>query len=308
MAAGSAPNCTLSVVIPSYERGGVLLESLRQLIELQHPADEIIVADQTLEHPAGVEQKLAEMRDAGSIRWLRLTQPSIPHAMNVGLCQATSDRVLFLDDDIDPDPGLVEAHRDATSSHALIAGMVLQPGEVPCEPVAGGGFRFSSNQPALIREFMGGNFSIGRTTAIALGGFDENFIGAAYRFEAEFAFRYCAVHGPICFQPRAIIHHLQLASGGTRSHGHHLHTVKPTHSAGAYYCLLRTRQPGWLLQFLWRPIRSIRTRFHLRHPWRIPPTLLAEVRGMLLALRLAAGKPKYLNVDENAALRASAGR
>ena len=33
---------------------------------------------------------------------------------------------------------------------------------------------------------MGGNFSVRRRFALTLGGFDEQFVGAAYRFEADF--------------------------------------------------------------------------------------------------------------------------
>jgi len=36
---------------------------------------------------------------------------------------------------------------------------------------------------------MGGNFSVKRDLALRLGGFDENFVHVAYRFEAEFCDR-----------------------------------------------------------------------------------------------------------------------
>jgi len=276
----------LSIVIPSYQRGRVVLDSLHALLALEPTACEIIVVDQTPQHEAEIEREMGALVDAGRVRWIRLSTPSIPGAMNRGLLAAKSDIVLFLDDDIVPDTRLLEAHLAAHEDAPLVAGMVLQPGQQAESLLPGEAFRFNSNAPARISEFMGGNFSIRRDVALALGGFDENFVGAAYRFEAEFAHRYTIAHGLICYEPGAVIDHLQIASGGTRAHGHHLRTLRPGHSVGAYYYLLSTRRPGWWQQVLWRPVRAIRTRHHLRRPWWIPLTLIAEARGLLLALRL----------------------
>lgn len=292
---------TLSVIIPSYRRGKIALDTLRALIALLQPPDELLLVDQTSDHPAEMVAALQTLHDAGQVRWIRLTEPSIPHAMNVGLQEAKSDIVLFLDDDIVPDASLVGMHREAHREALLVAGMVLQPGEQPEHLREGEPFRFTSDAPADIEEFMGGNFSVRRDVALALGGFDENFVGAAYRFEAEFAWRFRNAHGSIRYEPRAVIHHLAIATGGTRAHGHHLRTARPTHTVGAYYFLLRARPRGWWWQLCWRPIRSVRTRFHLRHPWRIPPTLLAEVRGFFWARRLLRAGPRLLNTPRMSA-------
>jgi GT2 family glycosyltransferase len=294
----------LAVVIPTYRREAVLIDTLRRLLALQTPACEIIVVDQTPNHEPSTERRLRRLEYLGHIRRLRRDVPSIPAAMNAGLLAAGRDIVLFLDDDIVPHEDLVAAHLGAQARHpGLVAGQVLQPGAVarPLEP--GEDFRFDSSQPASIREFMGGNFSVRRGMALALGGFDESFIGAAYRFEAEFAHRFVARHGGVRFEPSASLRHLQAPAGGTRAHGHHLRTSKPAHSVGAYYCWLRTRAPGWRLQMLARPWRSIRTRHHLRQPWWIPVTLLAEVRGLLLALRLARRPPRLLPCGEHGPAR-----
>jgi len=272
----------------------IALESLRALLPLLQTGDEILLVDQTVEHPPTVEHALQTLQGSGALRWIRLSQPSIPTSMNVGLQAAHGSIVLFLDDDIVPLPGLIEAHRRAQLEHALVAGMVLQPGETPCTLEPGQPFRFNSDRAGLIGEFMGGNFSIRRALALSMGGFDQNFIGAAYRYEAEFAHRYCLRFGSIRYEPTAAIHHLQAASGGTRSHGHHLSTVRPLHSVGAYYYLLRARPNTWLWQFLLRPLRAVRTRYHLRNPWRIPGTLVAELRGMWLARQLHLKGPSLL--------------
>lgn len=286
---------TLGVAIPTFQRGLIALDTIRTLLALDHRPDEILLVDQTIDHPSHVEGQLKALHDVGDIHWLRLLEPSIPHAMNVGLQTAKSDIVLFLDDDIVPDQELVARHVTAQQHALLVAGMVLQPGEQPETLKPGEPFRFTSDAVAEIREFMGGNFSVRRDMAIALGGFDENFTGAAYRFEAEFAWRYRNAHGLIRYEPGAIIDHLAVPSGGTRAHGHHLRTMRPTHSVGAYYFWLRTRQAGWWREMLWRPLRSIRTRHHMRNPWWIPLTLLAELRGFIAACALVRRGPRLLN-------------
>jgi len=285
----------LSVVIPTYQRGTVVLESARALLALQDGPDEILIVDQTGEHEAHVLGQLEQLARDTRVRWLRLAHPSIPHAMNVGLLEARGPVVLFLDDDILPQAKLVQAHRQAQSSPRLVAGQVLHPGQEPYHPGPEEGHRFDSCVATQVYEFMGGNFSVDRGLALALGGFDENFIGAAYRFEAEFAARYVQRHGPMEFEPRASIRHLAVASGGTRAHGHHLRTSRPAHSTGAYYFLLRVRPPGWWIQALVRPLRAVRTRHHLRQPWWIPATLVAEARGMLQAWRLHRSGPRLLS-------------
>lgn len=292
----------ISVVIPTYMRGEIALASVKALLALDAPPDEIVLVDQTQEHGKEVHEALLRQHEDGHIRWIRLEQPSIPHAMNIGLQQARGAAVLFLDDDIVPGEGLVREHAKAQGrSVGLVAGQVLQPGQSPEAISAGDAFRFNGTTAAEITEFMGGNFSIDRRMALALGGFDENFVGAAFRFEAEFASRYLRAHGPIRFEPSASIRHLAISSGGTRAHGHHLRTSQPSHSVGAYYYLLVARPRGWLRQMLWRPLRAVRTRHHLRHPWWIPLTLIAEARGLLLALRLKRNGPRLVGATKTEA-------
>jgi len=50
-----------------------------------------------------------------------------------------------------------------------------------------------------------------------------------------------------------------------------------------------------MAQFLRRPWRAISTRHHLRRPWWIPTTLIAEFSGMAWALALALRGPRYVS-------------
>ncbi len=287
------PGEAITVVIPTYRRGRILIRTTAGLGSLAAPPTEILVVDQTERHDADTERALAEAAERGLFRWLRLKAPSIPGAMNCGLREATQPIVLFLDDDIEPGASLVEAHVRAHCgrSHAIVAGRVIQPwhanGRVPMTGFAGTG-------GGLCAEFMGGNFSIRRDWALKLGGFDERFVRVAYRFEAEFAARARVAGGSIWFEPAAVIHHLKVETGGTRTFGDHLRTASPAHVVGDYYYLIRSRPPRWGAQLLAHPWRSVSTRHHLKRPWWIMPTLIAETLGLAWALSLWARGPKLL--------------
>ncbi len=286
---------TLAVIIPTFERHQTLVETIDQVLQVQPPAEEVIVVDQSPGHPPEIERRLADLAASGRISWLRMTAPSIPRAMNLGLRAATSDVVLFLDDDVIPVRDLVARHAEAHRQPgvAVVAGQVLQPGEDP-EPLAGERFAFRSSLQQQVEEVMGGNFSVRRTAALDCGGFDENFVQVAYRFEADFC-RRIRRHGSIAFEPAASIRHLRAGTGGTRSFGDHLRTARPAHAVGEYYYLLCARsRPGRWRAFLGRPVRAISTRHHLTHPWWILPTLCAELIGMSWALVLKARGPRLV--------------
>ncbi|WP_216901267.1 glycosyltransferase [Synechococcus sp. CCY 9618] len=288
---------TLSVAIPTYGRDQVLVDSVTALLGLDPPPFELLVVDQTPHHDPDCEAQLAAWQEEGRIRWLRLPVPSITGAMNRALLEAQGDRVLFLDDDILPDPQLLTAHRraGAEDDRAMLAGRVLQPWHNGRSDPEDGPFLFNSLRSQPVEAFMGGNVAIPRKQALALGGFDQNFVKVAYRFEAEFAHRWRQAGHPIQYVPEALIHHLRAERGGTRSYGKHLTTVKPDHAVGRYYFQLRTRPlPVALAECLRGWLASVRSRHHLRHPWWIPPTLLAESLGLLWALRLQARGPALL--------------
>jgi GT2 family glycosyltransferase len=290
----------LTIAMPTLNRGPVLVDTIRHLMALGPPADEILVLDQTRQHEEDIEEVLYAWERQGKIRWVRLSAPSITIAMNHGLIAASGEHILFLDDDIVPEPRLVAAHLEALSRSGvgLVAGRVVQPweeGKLPSQTR----FHFAQNRPAWIGEFMGGNFSIRRELALAIGGFDENFVHVGYRFEAEFAHRLRKEHYRIYFEPAACIHHLKATSGGTRTFGDHLRSYWPSHSVGAYYYHLRTWS-GWpsLVALLSRFPRAIANRHHLQRPWWIPATAVAEFSGMIWALWLAVRGPRYISTRQ----------
>jgi len=289
----------ISLVVPTYDRDQVLLKTIDNVMRLNTAPAEIIIVDQTAEHGADVQERLRDLDKSRSIHWIRSAFPSIPRAMNIGLVQARNDIVLFVDDDIVPCNNLITAHLNAYHDErvGLVAGRVIQPWDVDLPPQEDGApFRFFSNKRQWITEFIGCNFSVRRSLAIELGGFDENFVHVAYRYEREFSERVIASGNKILFEPATTVHHLHTNRGGTRSYGNQLRTIRPSHAVGEYYFLLRSQYTRFkVLKLMWHPIRGIRTRHHLCNPWWIPVTLIAELSAFLWALLLTIKGPRYIS-------------
>lgn len=297
----------VSVVIPTYRRGDILLDTVRYLLQLTSPPAEIILVDQTEQHSPEIEEQLQSWVTTERIHWLRVSPPSIPRAMNAGALAAQHEVVLFLDDDLVPGIDLIAVHRQAHEEHPdawAVVGQIIQPEGYPkarsrrnCTYLTRDlDFNFSQDAAAWVTNLMAGNCSVKRTRFLELGGFDENFIPpVSYRFETEFAKRLCAAGGRIRYEPSASIRHLRAGSGGTRSCGQHLASASPLHSVGAYYYMLQQGQGAdRLWQFVRRPFREVRTKFHLRHPWWIPVKFVGELRAMMLAYQLWRAGPRYL--------------
>ena len=298
----------MTVAVPTYGRGPLVVETVRHVLAQRPAAREILVADQTPEHSQETQGQLTAWHDAGIIRWLRLSEPSIPQAMNRALRESSCATVLFLDDDVIPSPGLLAAHKGAYGAGPnvwAVVGQVLQPGESP-GPALDTGPRsgltadlhwpFRSDQRDWVRSVIACNLSVSRDRAVDIGGFDENFVGVAFRFETEFCRRVWSRGGRVLFVPEASLRHLRTPSGGTRAYGQHLTSPSPMHGVGDYYFALRCGSGRErLVYMLRRPFREVRTRFHLVHPWWIPVKLVGELRALVLAFRLHRQGPRYID-------------
>jgi GT2 family glycosyltransferase len=289
---------SISVVIPTFCREDVLVDTIEHFLHSKTAPSEIVVVDQTPVHDPKTETILQELQRQQKIRWIRLSEPSIPRAMNVGLREARGNTVLFVDDDIIPGSELVAVHERTQDEGIanIVAGQVLQPWEQEVDTRNDVPFRFNSNRRRFITGLMAGNFSIKRDVALRLGGFDENFVRAAYRFETEFAERAVASGEKILFEPQATIRHLKEKTGGTRTYGEHLTTWMPAHSVGAYYyflCSVAIRSRS--REILKRLLGTIVTRHHLHRPWWIPVTFIAELLGLFWAVFLTCRRPKLIS-------------
>ncbi len=298
---------SIDIVIPSYQRGEILVQTIKLLSQQKESYSSLLIIDQTdYSDDSELSEQLNELHQQGIINWLRIDEPSIPNAMNQGLLASSAEYVLFLDDDIEPAEDLLAQHKSAIQQliedgKPCIAcvGQILQPNEVPTpsnNDAYGKGFDedlvfpFNSTKRRKIKNCMAGNLLVNREKAIDCGGFDTHFYGVAYRFETEFCRRFIGhTNGEFYFVPEASLKHLKLARGGTRSKvSNFLTSAQPDHSVGEYYFIFR-HSPGlkkWYFS-LRRLFGSLKAKFYLKQPWWLPVRLVGEVRGLIKGFQLA---------------------
>jgi len=285
----------LTIAIPTYGRGAILIETIEYLLQLDPRADEIIVVDQTPSYPPDIAAKLDAWSQSGVIRHIKLPAPSIPRAMNTALEQARNEYVLYLDDDVIPTPHLVREHHRALTQYdaAAVVGQVLQPGEqvqhFEEDELRRGfvrdlEFRFNHDVATDVQNVIACNLSVHRERALAIGGFDIRYTTVAYRFETDFALRLVAAGHRVRFEPAAGVRHLKVPGGGVRTWGDHRRSASPAHSVGDYTFARRHVRDFWRYVAL-RMRKNILTRYHLTHPWYLPPKVIGEMRGLMQALR-----------------------
>jgi GT2 family glycosyltransferase len=287
------------VAVPSYGRGQLLVQTIDALLRLEPPAAELIVVDQTPEHEPDVAQRLQEWHEQAAILWIRRSAPSIPAAMNTALRAASGDIILFLDDDIIPQTDLVAAHGQAHDSpHRLVAGRVVQPWD---DPKSGDSRNIPLIDPeAWLSSVIGANFSVDRATALEIAGFDEAFVGTAYRFEADFARRFAAHGGEIRYAGLPCVRHLR-APGGTRSGVPALWRSRYRQARGEYYCLLRARWWGRLLGALVRrPLTALTLAHRQQRALDLATALPAELAALVSAVWQWLRGPRLLEPDSSA--------
>lgn len=221
---------SFSVVIPTYGREAVLLETIRSLLAQEDGPEEIIIVDQTAQHQDTTEQQLRAWAGAGVLRWLREPIPNLPRARNVGTAAARGEVILFLDDDVLLPCGFLRRYRHAFSDARLAGacGLTIDEGKtpnsikpLPCPaPEASRrvdlplcNFRGRVRNPL---HFVGANMAWRRDTILALGGFNEWLEGSALGEDLEFAGRARRAGMRTLYDSRLFLLHRRSATGGCR--------------------------------------------------------------------------------------------
>ena len=121
------PLTRVSVVVPTIGRA-ILADVIRRVVE-QHPFELILVADA---HQDRVHQAVAASGHRADPRVRVIPGPGRGAALarETGIDVATGDVVLLLDDDIVPEPGLIDGHRaaqDAAPSRVVVGYIPIAP-------------------------------------------------------------------------------------------------------------------------------------------------------------------------------------
>ena len=212
----------LSIVIPTYMREKILWDSATALRGQMRPGDELLVIDQNvppLRVPSGMEGD-----------WLRLVRsdvPSLTRARNLGISLAVHDRILFLDDDIIPDPGLLDRIKQVTLDHPdrILTGVVDQDDKPEDVPTPGwidldtGEIRTNFSRPISgeVPFFPGCLWLVPKACLPPEPYFCPDFKGASQGEEIDFSLRVRARGVRIHSDPSIRIFHLKVVEGGCRS-------------------------------------------------------------------------------------------
>jgi glycosyltransferase involved in cell wall biosynthesis/GT2 family glycosyltransferase len=197
----------VSVVIPTFNR----IDRLRRVLEglaAQSPTgpfEVIVVSDGSTD---GTDEYLRGMNTPIPVIALAQENRGPSAARNRGVAAASGEIVLFIDDDVIPEPGLVAAHVDAhdqASRPTVVIGPMMTPDDATLSPwVLWEQHQLYKQYDAMargdyeptFRQFYTGNASLPRQSFVDAGGFDTRLrraedVELAYRLHAnglQFAF------------------------------------------------------------------------------------------------------------------------
>lgn len=212
---------TLSLVIPTHNKVALLRRTLESLArqEVEGDFEAVVVDDGSTDGTAAFLESFRPGYRLVAVPAERNRGRAA--ARNAGLTRAGGELVVFLDDDMELDPGFLEAHRAFHAGRPRVAGVgnVVNHPEVVQAPIdrymsTRGAQKIRDRAPLPWRYFTTNNSSVRREDLEAVGGFDEGFV--TYGFEdLELAWR--------LERDRGITFHFV---AGARSQHIHPHTLE----------------------------------------------------------------------------------
>lgn len=212
----------ISLIIPTYNREQLLVQTLRCALRQDRDDYEILVIDQTAAHEPDTKKFLQEC--AGRIHYIHLTQASVTKARNEGLRQALGEILVFVDDDTEFPPGFLSAHlKEHQAGADVVQGRVVEPGSRPVTQPTWltptlkfiGGDNYDKD--GITNNLTGCNCSISHKVVETIGLFDERFRGIAVREESDYARRAWRAGFRFKFSAQAAVFHHRSPAGGVSS-------------------------------------------------------------------------------------------
>jgi GT2 family glycosyltransferase len=206
---------SISVVMPTFERRESLARTLHGLERQTYPVTdfEVVVVDDG--STDGTLSWLATASTPFRLRPIGQVHGGPAAARNRGVAEARGALIVFVDDDVAPDAGLLAAHAQAHAAAAdsVVIGPMLPPDGWPRPAwirweeaklaVEYEAMR-SGRYACTPRQFFTGNASLARSRFIAAGGFDHGFGRAE---DVELGYRLRDVGMRFVFEPRARVWH-----------------------------------------------------------------------------------------------------
>jgi glycosyltransferase involved in cell wall biosynthesis/peptidoglycan/xylan/chitin deacetylase (PgdA/CDA1 family) len=174
---------SFSIVMPTYNRRDTVCDAVAALGRVDYAGRvELIVVDDG--SADGTADALGGIELPFPLTALRQDNAGAARARNHGAAQAKHDILLFLDDDMMVEPGILAAHarQYANGADAVTGHMPLDPASPPGPLSRGVGQwaqkrfeRLEAGAPLRLDDVLTGQLSIRRMLFEELGGFDERF-------------------------------------------------------------------------------------------------------------------------------------
>lgn len=213
----------ISLVIPTYKREELLVQTIDCALNQDYPIYEIIIIDQTPTHTKATENFLNTV--SKKITLIKTDKASVTMARNLGSKQAKGEIVVFVDDDTTFDENFLTNHAKAhTNNCDFVQGRIFEKGcRTYKKPVWLNGFgNFSGSDfcatDGITNNITGCNFSFKKDLFTKVNGFDEAFQGIAVCEDTDFAYRAYRLGYQGCFSSKASLFHHRSDTGGV-GHG-----------------------------------------------------------------------------------------
>jgi|AGTN01.1.fsa_nt_gi Predicted glycosyltransferases len=243
-------NPPVSIVLPTYNRPGILRECLLSVIAQTYQDWELVIIDDC--SPLPVESTIKDLLDRDSrIKFVRnLFRRTTPSSKNIGISLARHDLVLFLEDDMVLDPSsiriLIDTYLTLSRSDTMLGAVAPSIPRVYPEDLK----NLNSVKDRLVNERPSTGSTPQRTSPwtgqididftpkyrdvqevgdvhacviylkkalIDAGGFRENtYKGNFSREESDLSWRVHRLGYHYYFQPAAIFYHVRVSEGGSR--------------------------------------------------------------------------------------------
>jgi peptidoglycan/xylan/chitin deacetylase (PgdA/CDA1 family)/glycosyltransferase involved in cell wall biosynthesis len=200
---------SFSIVIPTFQRRDVVVDAVKELSGLVYSGaiNAVVVVDGSTD---GTAAALASLNLPFPLRVIEQANRGAAAARNRGAAEASSEIILFLDDDMICDADLLEQHAEMYRK-----GADAVVGDIPVDPSSPSGFLTDSATKWIDASRIGpeltpfdiftGQLSVRRSVFKDLGGFDESYTsGPSFAHEdTEFGVRLLARY-QVRYNPQAI--------------------------------------------------------------------------------------------------------
>ena len=311
----------ISVVIPTYRRYEVLIDTIKYVLNQDYPRYEIIVVDQNRIWPEEIRPEISQLQSTAAVKWIHMEIPGVVAARNEAAQQSSGEILLFIDDDVeirDPyfllkhainyrDPGIdAVTGRELGPDHPSISGLSINQPAQDTDPInTDRSWKQYANLKQVLEFSRSGacrtevctlstcNCSIRKPVFLKTGGFDENFCGNSYGDDYDLALRMAESGIKIIYDPEPWLIHLKSPIGGLRLSDATNKFSEKEKAVSLLIFLLRHGAPGFYIDLLWNHIirKTILLRRNIVEPWRQPKVWWGLLSGLPEAIKAVKQGP-----------------